>query len=53
MRRFQKFDFAIRKNDTDLDFLQSCQRNNLIPKFLNFKVANVQAMSEPVIKARN
>ena len=46
IRRFQKFDFTIRKNDADLDFLQSCQRNNLIPKFLNFKVANV-------IKERN
>ena len=30
----------MRKNEADLDFLQSCQQNNLIPKFLNFKVAS-------------
>ena len=28
------------KSEADLDFLQSCQQNNLMPKFLNFKVAN-------------
>ena len=39
IRRFEKLDFKIRKNKADLDFLQSCQQNNLIPKFLNFKVA--------------
>ena len=26
--------------EADLDFLQCCQQNNLIPKFLNFKVAS-------------
>ena len=40
IRRFEKLDFKIRKNEADLDFLQSCQQNNLIPKFLNFKVAS-------------
>ena len=30
----------MQKNEADLDFLQSCQQNNLIPKFLNFKVAS-------------
>ena len=33
-------DFKIQKNQADLDFLQSCQQNSLIPKFLNFKVAS-------------
>ena len=36
--RFEKLDFKIRKNETD--FLQSSRQNNLIPKFLNFKVAS-------------
>ena len=40
IRRFEKLDFKIRKNEADLEFLQSCQQNNLIPKFLNFKVAS-------------
>ena len=33
IRRFEKLDFKIRKNETDLDFLQSCQQNNVITKF--------------------
>ena len=40
IRRFEKLDFKIRKNEADLEFLQSCLDNQLIPKFLNFKVAN-------------
>ena len=40
IRRFGKLDFKIQKNEADFDFLQSCQQNNLIPKFLNFKVAS-------------
>ena len=39
IHRFEMLDFKILKNEADLDFLQSCQQNNLIPKFLNFKVA--------------
>ena len=38
--RFEKLDFKISKSEADLDFLQSCQQNNLMPKFLNFKVAS-------------
>ena len=37
--RFEKLDFKIRKNEADLDFLQFCQKNDLILTFLNFKVA--------------
>ena len=40
IRRFENSDFKIRKNEAALDFLQSCQQNNLIPKFLNFTVAS-------------
>ena len=38
IRRLGKLDFEIRKNESDLEFLQSCQQNNRIPNFLNFKV---------------
>ena len=34
IRRFEKLDLKIPKNEADLDFLQSCQKNNLIPSFL-------------------
>ena len=40
IRKFEKLDFKIRKNEGDSDFLQSCQQNILIPKFLNFKIAS-------------
>ena len=33
IRRFEKLDFKIRKNEIDLDFLQSCQQNNVITIF--------------------
>ena len=33
IQRFEELDFKIQKNEADLDFLQSCQQNNLIPKF--------------------
>ena len=40
IRRFEKLDFKIWKNEANSDFFQSYQQNNLIPKFLNFKAAN-------------
>ena len=40
IRRFEKLDFKIQKNEADLDFLQPFQQNNLIPKFPHFKVAS-------------
>ena len=33
-------DFKVRKSKLDLEFLEICGDNNLIPKFLNFKVTN-------------
>ena len=40
IRKFEKLDYKIRKNEADLEFLTSCQHNQLAPKFLNFKVAS-------------
>ena len=37
---FEKLDFKIRKNEADLQFLQSCHQEGLTPKFLNFKLAS-------------
>ena len=44
IRRFEKLDFKIQKNEADLDFLQPFQQNNLIPKFPHFKVASIVAV---------
>ena len=38
--KFEKFDFKNRKAVLDLEFLQSCKKEKLIPKFLQFQVAN-------------
>ena len=40
VRKFEKFDFKYRKALLDFEFLQSCKKEKLIPKFLQFKVAN-------------
>ena len=40
IHKFEKLDYEIRKNEADLEFLTSCQHNQLTPKFLNFKVAS-------------
>ena len=34
IRRLEKLDFKIRKCGLDIEFLQTCFDNNLIPKFL-------------------
>ena len=39
-RRLEKLDFKLRKCDLDVEFLQICLDNNLIPKFVRFKVTN-------------
>ena len=39
-RRLEKLDFKLRKCDLDVEFLQICLENNLIPKFVRFKVTN-------------
>ena len=40
LRLFEKFDYKIRKNDGDLEFLNFFQENDLTPKIVNFKLAN-------------
>ena len=37
-RQFEKFDFKLKKLECDLQFLNKCKSNNLIPKFVNFKL---------------
>ena len=38
--KLEKFDFKYTKALLDMEFLQSCKKEKLIPKFLQFKVAN-------------
>ena len=40
LRKFEKLDHKVGKNQGDLEFLKLCQENGLTPKFLNFKFAN-------------
>ena len=43
--KFEKFEFKYRQALLDLESLQSCKKENLIPKFSQFKVANKQLES--------
>ena len=45
VRKLEKLDFKHKKATLDLDFLQSCKNQNVIPKFLKFKVANRQLLT--------
>ena len=36
----EKLDYRLRKAELDLEFLCKCNDNNVIPKFLNFRVTN-------------
>ena len=36
----EELDYRLRKAELDLEFLCKCNYNNVIPKFLNFCVAN-------------
>ena len=40
LRKLEKINFKCRKAKLDLDFLQTCQDNGVIPNFLYFKLAN-------------
>ena len=40
VRRLEKLDFKLRKNNLDVEFLQICMDNSLIPNFVRFKVTN-------------
>ena len=39
-RSYEKLDKKYRKTELDLGFLQSCKYFGVVPKFLNFKLAN-------------
>ena len=41
IRKFEKIDYALRKCKLDLLFLEACLENQVIPKFLNFRVNNL------------
>ena len=40
VREFEKLDFKYRKVLLDIDFLNTCLKNNIIPKFIQFRVSN-------------
>ena len=40
VRQFDKLDYKHRKILLDLNFLKNCIKNNVTPKFLQFRLAN-------------
>ena len=40
VRKLQKLDYCLRKAELDLQFLCKCDDNNVVPNFLNFRLAN-------------
>ena len=38
LRKFEKLDYKVCKNQGDLELLKLCQENGLTPKFPNFKL---------------
>ena len=48
--KFEKSDYKLRKGHLDLRFLLKCKKNNLIPKFLQFKLANRHLHNSVVYK---
>ena len=40
MRKWEKFDYRIRKAELDLEFLLRFRNSNAIPNFLNFGVCS-------------
>ena len=38
--KFEKIEYRLRKAEVDLEFLVKCRDNDMIPKFLNFRLAN-------------
>ena len=40
VRQFEKLDYKLRKVQLDLDFLCKCKDSDVIPKFLNFRLAS-------------
>ena len=50
VRKLEKLDFKHKKAQLDLEFLQTCKKNNVIPKFLRFKSASRQLSSSRAYK---
>ena len=50
IRKFEKNDYKLWKSHLDLRFLLECKKNNLIPKFLQFKLANRHLHNSVVYK---
>ena len=50
--KFEKNDYKLRKGRLDLRFLLECKKNNLIPKFLQFKLADKHLHNSVVYKKR-
>ena len=40
IRNLEKLDYRLRKAELDLEFLCKCDDNNVVPNFLNFRLAN-------------
>ena len=50
IHKFEKSDYKLQKGHLDLRFLLECKKNNLIPKFLQFKLANRHLLNSAVYK---
>ena len=40
LRKLEKLDYLLQKAQSDLEVLVNCTNNSVVPKFLNFRVAN-------------
>ena len=50
IRKFKKNDYKLRKGHMNLRFLLECKKKNLIPSFLQFKLANRHLHNSVVCK---
>ena len=50
MGKFERLDFKYRKVLLDLDFLDNCIRNNVVLKFVQFRVANKILRNSPTFR---
>ena len=50
-RNLEKLDLKLKKTDLDLNFLLTCKRHSVIPKFLYFKTYNHNIRSTDFYKA--
>ena len=46
IQKLEKFDYCLRKSELDLQFLSKCDNSNVIPSFLNFRLANIHLKGE-------